>query len=238
MGKDMWLVLDKLVRRRVPLDSKLAMVSFTFDDAPLSSFTNGGMILEENGFRGTYYVSIGLIGRSVEVGQITDLKTIKEYNSRGHEIANHTYAHINCEDSSPIHMIQNIRKNKKELEGIMSNNFSYPYGSADASSRCFARFCTSSARGIWSGINRGVIDSMNLRAVRIYNRFGIEKCLDLVKECSTAGGWLIFYTHDVCDKPSDYGCTPAQLTDVVHAVSREDLPALTVQKAMDLIIDQ
>ena len=79
---------------------------------------------------------------------------------------------------------------------------------------------------------------MYLEAVRIYDRLGMEKCLELVSECATEGGWLIFYTHDVCDEPSDYGCTPDQLTELVQAVFRENLPVLTVQKAVNLILDQ
>ena len=231
----MWFLLEKIIRKRVLLDSKLAMVSFTFDDSPITSFTNGGRILEENGFRGTYYISAELMGSLAEVGRLTDLKTITDFNGRGHEIANHTDLHINCKDSSPFSMARSIRKNRKKLDGIITNNFSYPFGAVDASSRCVARLCTSSARGTWSGINRETIDPMYLKAVRVYSRLGVEKCLDLVSECATQGGWLIFYTHDVCDEPSDYGCTPDQLTKLVQAVSQNNLPVLTVQKAMDTI---
>lgn len=214
------------------------MVSFTFDDAPLSSFVNGGKILEKNNFRGTYYISAGLIGSSSEVGKLADLQTITNFYRNGHEIANHTYSHINCAESNTTSMVRSIRKNRNALDGIMSNNFSYPYGAVDVSSRCAARFCSSSARGIWFGINRGVIDLMYLKAVKIYSRMGIERCLELVSECATQGGWLIFYTHDVCEKPSDYGCTPDQLTELVQAVSCKRLPVLTVQNAMNIILGQ
>lgn len=231
----MWSLVEKIINRPILLDSKLAMVSFTFDDAPLSSFTNGGKILEENGFRGTYYISSSLIGQSSETGRITDLQTILEFHGRGHEIANHTDTHLICKDTSPLRMALSIQKNKKQLKGIISNNFSYPYGSADASSRCIARICTSSARGIGFGINRGWIDPAYLEAVRIYNRRGIEKCLDLVSACAKDGGWLIFYTHDVCDEPSDYGCKVEQFAELVKAVSYKELSVFTVKNALNII---
>ncbi len=217
------------------LDSKLAIVSFTFDDAPLSSFINGGRILEQYGYLGTFYVSSNLIGKSTEVGEIADLQTIAESHGRGHEIANHTDTHLNCKDINPLRMALSIQKNKKQLKGIMSNNFSYPYGSADASSRYITRMCTSSARGIGFNINRGLIDPTYLEAVRIYNRHGIEKCLDLVSACARDGGWLIFYTHDVCDEPSDYGCTLEQFAELVKSVSYNGLSVLTVKKALSII---
>ncbi|MDY0093815.1 MAG: polysaccharide deacetylase family protein [Candidatus Vecturithrix sp.] len=228
----MWTLLEKIIRKRAFIDSKLAMVSFTFDDAPFSAFLKGGTILEEFGYRGTYYVSAGIAGESTEVGSLADLETIVEFQKRGHEIANHTYSHINCEHSSPIDMLKNIRRNSNELQAVITRNFSYPYGAANASSRCVARICTSSARGISHGINKGAIDLMNLRASRVYNRLGIDKCLDLISDCAECGGWLIFYTHDVCEKPSDYGCKPEQLVELIKAISCKNLSVMTVREAL------
>lgn len=233
---EMWSILEKILRKRVRLYSKQAIVSFTFDDAPVSSFIKGGKILEVNGFRGTYYVSAGLIEQSTEVGKIADLRTIKKFHGRGHEIANHTYGHINCRNSNLIHMVKDVRKNSKRLDGLVNNNFSYPYGAIDSEAYCAACLCTTSARGISFGINRDIIDPINLKAVKIYSRLGIDAGLDLISECATQGGWLIFYTHDVCDNPSDYGCTPEQLTKLVEMASINKLSILTMEKAMESIL--
>lgn len=231
----MWALLEKFIKKRAFLDPQLAIVSFTFDDAPLSAFMNGGAILEACGFRGTYYVSSGMVGNATEVGKLADFETIAEFHKRGHEIANHSYSHINCEQSGPIRMLKNIRRNANELHAVITRNFSYPYGAANASSRCVARLCTSSARGISHGINKGTVDLMNLRAVRVYNRFGIDKCLELISECAKSGGWLIFYTHDVGDAPSDYGCTSDRFTELVQAVSLRKMLVLTVNDALNTI---
>ncbi len=234
---EIWTLVERMINRPIVLDEKMAMVSFTFDDAPLSAFTNGGKILEEHGCRGTYYISSGLIGTSNETGDIAGLKTITEFHSRGHEIANHTEFHVKCRDFSPFRMARSIRQNKRKLAGIMSDNFSYPYGSVDTASRCVTRLCTSSARGVGHGMNRNFLDLAYLNAARVYNRYGIEKCLDLIEKCSLQGGWLIFYTHDVSDEPSDYGCTPGQLMELLQSVSSKGLPVLTVQEAMNTILE-
>ena len=134
------------------------------------------------------------------------------------------------------HLKSAVKKNKERLTGIVSDHFSYPYGANNIYSRIAARLCTGSARGISHGINRDIIDLMHLNAVRIYNRLGIEPCLDMISECASNGGWLIFYTHDVSEKPSDFGCTPDQFKKCVHEVSNNKLPVLPVQKALNTIL--
>ena len=41
-------------------------------------------------------------------------------------------------------------------------------------------------------------------------------------------GWIIFYTHDVAEQPSEWGCTPAQLEAVVGYAAQR-LPVLPVR---------
>jgi hypothetical protein len=49
-----------------------------------------------------------------------------------------------------------------------------------------------------------------------------------IDEARDRNGWVIFYTHDVSEDPSEWGCTPAQLEAVVdHAAQR--LPILPVR---------
>ncbi|MGZ6012840.1 MAG: hypothetical protein ACXWK0_13450, partial [Caulobacteraceae bacterium] len=50
------------------LDTHLAepVVSFTFDDFPRSALTEGGGVLRERGWAGTYYAAGGFCGRRVE----------------------------------------------------------------------------------------------------------------------------------------------------------------------------
>jgi hypothetical protein len=45
-------------------------------------------------------------------------------------------------------------------------------------------------------------------------------------------GWLIFYGHDVTERPSPYGCSPALLAHALEAASRRNFPVLTMAEAM------
>ena len=57
----MWSLLEKTFRKRVSLDPKLAIVSFTFDDTPASSFTNGAKILENKVHPLHFGLSFGIL---------------------------------------------------------------------------------------------------------------------------------------------------------------------------------
>lgn len=230
-----WSKVASVTAKKIDLETVVPVVSFTFDDAPLSAFTNGGKILETYGYRGTHYVSGGLIGRPTVVGQVADLDTIRNFYGRGHEIGNHTYDHLDCTKAGFLGIVGSISRNRRMLAEGMSGSFAYPYGAVDARARVVVRLCTTSARGISFGINRNVIDLMHLKAAQVYDRRGIDMCLDLVDECAGEGGWLIFYTHDVCDEPSDFGCTPEQLTRLVRTVHDNKLTVATVGKALQLI---
>ena len=49
------------------------------------------------------------------------------------------------------------------------------------------------------------------------------------------GGWLVFATHDVCDKPTRFGCTPAVLEDILQAVVDSGAKVLPVHSALEMI---
>ena len=77
----------------------------------------------------------------------------------------------------------------------------------------------SSCRGVGHGINAGSVDFADLRAnpVGIWEDAAIVS--RLIDDACGADGWLIFYTHDVIDRPSPYGCTPALLEAIVAAAA-------------------
>ena len=83
------------------------------------------------------------------------------------------------------------------------------------------------------GVNAGGVDLQFLRAMplidREMDRDGIDRAFD---EAQTNNGWLIFYSHDVTDRPSPYGCSPALLAHALEAATKRKIPALTMAEAM------
>jgi hypothetical protein len=63
---------------------------------------------------------------------------------------------------------------------------------------------------------------------RQMSRDGIERAFD---EAQENNGWLIFYGHDVAEKPSPYGCSPVLVDHALQAAARRRIPALTMAEA-------
>ena len=59
------------------------------------------------------------------------------------------------------------------------------------------------------GVNSGTVDLQFLRAMPLIDhRIGRDEIERAFDQAQTYNGWLIFYTHDVADRPSVYGCSP------------------------------
>jgi peptidoglycan/xylan/chitin deacetylase (PgdA/CDA1 family) len=213
------------------------MVSFTFDDVPKSAATTGAQLLREYGARGTYYVAGGLVDQwsGHWAGLATD--DIVRLHHEGHEIACHTFSHPRTTDLNAAAIAAEIEKNRRYLmaldPSIRIENFAYPFGIASVTHKRQLRKIFRSSRGILPGINSGTVDLQFLRAMPLteehIDRDGIDRAFD---EAVATNGWLIFYSHDVEDTPSPYGCSPRLLRHALDAAARRNVPALSVAGAL------
>ena len=212
------------------------VVSFTFDDFPKTALSVGGELLRKYGGRGTYYVSLGLMGTESELGPLFDINDIRSAHRDGHELACHTYSHLNCKNASSEEILTDVNANANALAPIIDNyafvNFAFPFGavSPDAKSALSGSFNT--CRGIKSGMNSGTVDLTSLASTHIYSRdFDVTTLRGMIDENRRLGGWLIFYTHDVREVPSLYGCTPSQLEAII-SYAAERINILPVRDAL------
>ena len=213
------------------------MVSFTFDDLPKSAVTTGAELLEAHGARGTYYVSGGLVGVGTPYWATGDANDVLSLYRRGHEIGCHTFSHRRACDldvSSLAHEIMRNRGYFRALDAsIETETFAYPYGYGSFGRKHQLRDQFQTCRGIVPGINFGDVDLQFLRAMplidRQMDRVGIERAFDAAE---TNNGWLIFYGHDVAERPSPWGCAPALLTHALEVAARRKIPVLTMAEAL------
>jgi peptidoglycan/xylan/chitin deacetylase (PgdA/CDA1 family) len=213
------------------------MVSFTFDDVPDSAAGIGAPMLEDHGGRATFYISGGLVGRWSGHWNGIAREDIVTLHRAGHEIACHTFSHRQASELDAFAMAEEVDQNRgyfAELDPtIRLKNFAYPYGLASVSRKGQLKDVFHSARGILPGVNRDVIDLQLLRAMPLIEPHidgaGIESAFD---EATRTNGWLIFYGHDVAEKPSPYGCTPQLLRRALKAASRRNMPIVTVADAL------
>ena len=115
------------------------VVSFTFDDFPKSALSIGGAILEGHGARGTYYTAAGIAGTDGDLGPMFDRGAVAAAQSRGHEIACHTFAHLDCGESDTGTLVADIDESATAHSdltgGYRPTNFAFPLGSVSFSAK-------------------------------------------------------------------------------------------------------
>jgi peptidoglycan/xylan/chitin deacetylase (PgdA/CDA1 family) len=212
------------------------LISFTFDDVPRSALTAAGKMLEDVGAGGTYYVS-GSIAQEPDSNEMLRLADLQPLLSRGHEVGCHTYSHTSVVGRSRQDLAADLDANARTIAaacGVESlTSFSYPLGEVSfrAKRLCAGRFAA--ARGIRSGLNHRLIDLSELRAVSIYhNNYSLERFRELIATCKRESAWLIFYTHDVRENPSRWGCTEQEFSAVLNAVVESGIEIMTVRAAV------
>lgn len=242
-GKVRRLAARAGIRRPLQTDFSAPVVSFTFDDFPRSAALNGAPMLERRGWNATWYTAMGFLGTTTHLGEMMEPADIEALSARGHEIACHTYAHLDASHCDPAVFADDCERNCAELMdlGILRprTSFAFPYGEASPGTKSALQGRYGAMRGVRYGINRKGDDLNLLKAVALDGgKAGLEKALRAVHEVDQAPGWLIFYGHDVRENPSEWGCTPDFLATVCEAVAALDLPVLTVGDTLAMISDK
>jgi peptidoglycan/xylan/chitin deacetylase (PgdA/CDA1 family) len=216
------------------------LISFTFDDVPDSAYINGAAILEQAGVRGTFYIAGGIVGTADTHWRVIAPGQVSALYARGHEIGCHTFSHIGVDELDASALDEECERNKMALgalcPGVETTSFCYPFGrvSYPRKRQLEARFDT--CRGIYEGVNSGIVDLALLRVIELYDRtLTPEKLERVLREARERNGWLIFYTHDVAETPSWIGCSPRLLRKTLAAVQGEGMQCLTVRAALSTI---
>jgi peptidoglycan/xylan/chitin deacetylase (PgdA/CDA1 family) len=208
-------------RRLVPMRNRAPIVSFTFDDFPVSALDVGGAILEAHGAVGTYYAALGLLGRDEPVGRICAAPDLARALTRGHEIGCHTFGHCDAWATRPGRFEAAILENQHALRalvpGAQFQTMSYPINSPRPDTkRRTGRYFTG-CRGGGQRTNAGVVDLNYLFAFFLeQSRDRPEAIREIIARNRDERGWLIFATHDVAAQPSRFGCTPELFEQVVR----------------------
>jgi peptidoglycan/xylan/chitin deacetylase (PgdA/CDA1 family) len=222
------------------MSNKAGLVSFTFDDVMQSAVTVGARILAQQGLSGTFYVCGGLVDEVENDLSCYSKEDLKYLIRSGHEIGAHTYRHAKVTDMSKVDFLNQADENDVFISSIDPSvrvkNFSYPFGLCDIKSKRWAAARYDCARGIASGLNSGWVDLAQLKAIPLYSdRINEKQVHALIDRAVKHKAWLIFYTHDVSDYPSRFGCTPALLQSAVEYASIAGAQVLPVQSALDEI---
>ena len=217
------------------------LISFTFDDFPRSALLTGGCILKRFGLAGTYYVSLGLLGKHAPSGPVCLHQDLEALLEQGHELGCHTFNHFDSWETSTSVFMASIVENQRSLDklfpGASFRTFSYPINPPRiwTKRRVAGHFACS--RGGGQTLNVGTVDLNYLSAFFLEksrdNPRAVKNLIDLNRRLQ---GWLILATHDVNKEPSPWGCTPEFFEDIVKYALNSGariLPVVEAREALD-----
>ena len=224
--------LVKLQHRR-PCAPRLGspMISFSFDDAPRSAFTAAAEVLERYEVRGTYFVSAGLAGQDSFVGPLGDREDCVRADQRGHEIACHTYSHMDCGPAGAAAAKADIARNSAAFQawGLKSpETFAYPYGDVGPGAKSVLANRFTLARALHPDVIEGGADLAQAPAIGIEGDDGEAKAAHWMEQALRRKAWVILFTHAVQDELTRYGCTTAAFERLVSRAVSGGFEVVTV----------
>ena len=223
-------------RGRSRLEAPLA--SFSFDDFPRSAWTAGGPLLARYGARGTYYVSGRFCGAQEDGLDYYTLHDLRALHAAGHEVGCHSFDHVRG-SQAPSHQLEDDFDRNAEFlrlclgECVKLETYAYPYGNVSPRTKRLAGRRFPAARGIVPGVNAGVLELAQLKAIPLERRqWDARKIEQWVAMAAEKAGWVIFFTHDVSDSPSPFGATPYMLKHALETVRSHGIEILPVREAL------
>ncbi|MCG9916903.1 MAG: polysaccharide deacetylase family protein [Phenylobacterium sp.] len=221
-------------RRPLATGPVTPMVSFTFDDAPLTAVETGARLLEDQGVRGVFYVSAGLAGAEGPMGRFATASDYARLAKAGHEIACHTYSHLDCGQAPGQDADQDAARNREALADWSAgpvSNFAYPYGDVAAGPKSALAPRYDVLRALHHGVIETGTDLNQAPAVGIEGEDGEAIAQHWMARAKARSAWLILYTHDVRPDPSPWGCTPEALARLIASAQAQGLEIVTVAQA-------
>ncbi len=217
-------------RRPARLTLTRPMVSFSFDDPPATATTTGAELLEARGLKGTYYVASALAERDGPMGRFAGADEMARVRKAGHEIACHTFAHLDCGQATSSEISADSDRNAEVLAriGVTPSTFAYPYGDVSLQAKQTLGHRFDLLRSLHHGLIEDGADLNQAPAVGVEGPHGEATALRWLAKARARKAWLILYTHDVADQPSAWGCTTAALARLMDKALADGFEVVTV----------
>jgi hypothetical protein len=227
-------------RRIYAMHNKEPFISFSFDDFPISALAVGGAIVKRYGLAGTYYASLGLMGQNAPAGRVFSAGDLKKVSTDGHELGCHTFAHCHAWETEPSVFEESVLENRRALEKVLPGasfkTMSYPISCPRPETKRRMDKHFACCRGGGQTFNAGRADLNHLNAYFLeQSRHDPSAVKKMIERNCRAYGWLIFATHDVCETPSPFGCTPEFFEGVVQCAASCGARVLPVGAAWEAI---
>jgi len=214
-----------------------AIVTFTFDDFPKSAADTGAEIVEAAGGKATYYACTGMAGSVNATGELFTDIDLAALTKAGHEIGAHTDSHIDCAKALRSEILSNVDANLARLKEMGHTapvtQFAYPYGETRMDIKRAMTCKFEACRGILAGVNGEGSDLMQLRAMELEpGDWTTKRAAAAIEAAARTPTWIVIFTHDVRETPSDYGTTPDALISLARQARDSGAAILNMSDAL------
>jgi peptidoglycan/xylan/chitin deacetylase (PgdA/CDA1 family) len=223
------------------MNNDVPLVSFSFDDAPASAFERGAEVLEASGVRATFYVSLGLVGSSSELGPIGTRAHLQRAFQEGHELGCHTFDHLDAWHCTTSAYVASIERNRSALHEFLPSarfrSFAYPKSGARTMVKKAIGDRFECGRGGGQTFNCGVVDLNLVRCVFLdrYTNVDLPAVRDLIARNAARRGWLVFAAHDISHGSGPLSCDPAFLSSTLRMSIESGAKVVPVAAACELL---
>jgi peptidoglycan/xylan/chitin deacetylase (PgdA/CDA1 family) len=117
-------------------------------------------------------------------------------------------------------------------------HFAYPYGNYSQTSQLVISQYRKTCRVVWGEMLTYPVKNWSVvKAAQLVSNTTWEEAKGWVDKCITTDSLLHIFTHDVSEKPSEYGVTPQMLAQLVDYLAQQqnagELKVMTMAEAYD-----
>lgn len=218
------------------------LVSLTFDDGLLSTYTNGLPLLKNYGLVSTEYIVSGKIGTSshMSVGQI------KDFQNEGSEIASHTVDHLDLTTLNSSQVDTQLSQSQATLRQLfgssVATDFASPYGQYNYSVITAIKKYYGSHRSVDAGFNgKDGFDPYDIKVQNVNSDTTPAEVAGWVNHAIATNTWLVLVYHGVEDQvPSGdpYTVSTSDLDTELAQVKASGVKVVTMNEALNEITPQ
>lgn len=211
------------------------VVTLTFDDGSLTTYTNAWPILAAAEQPGMLYVTTDYIGGN---DFSMNWSQVQELHNNGWEIGAHSVTHAELPAISPNEAEDEINDCYDELldYGIEAKSFATPFGAYNNEVLAMIAKKYASHRGYWErGLNAWPYNNYALKIQPVMNDTPIEQVKAWIDQATNDNLWLILSFHDVFlteDLDDSYSNTVQELQEISDYLKNNNVPVKTVSQVL------
>jgi peptidoglycan/xylan/chitin deacetylase (PgdA/CDA1 family) len=211
------------------------LVTFWLDDAWLSQFQTGFLLLDQQSYAAALSVPTGVIGQP----NYMSWAHVKYLQDAGWEITSHTRSH-SCEPDrmTPEQLTNELLGSQQDLQtyGLRADHFVTPCGQNSDQVTQIAKKYYLSLRTTNGGLNPlPVPDPYDLMGYSLTPDTTLTQIEDWLQSAKNEHLWLIIIIHQVDYSQDQYSTSPVFLNQVIHTVKTSGLPVVLPSQALQLV---